>query len=206
MNKPVIIGLTGPTGAGKSTVAADLSQQGCSVIDCDFIARKVVDSNQQCIVQLQNTFGNDIVDEHRSLNRRLLAQRAFSSKQKSKELNKITHPFIITRIEAQIAELQKNGAAVIVVDAPLLFEIGADLLCNVIVTVTAPLNVRLSRIMLRDNISEQQAVARINVQQSDDFYTKRADYCINGANTLEQIAVTVKTILNQIAGGLHEKS
>lgn len=78
MNKP-IIGLTGPTGAGKSTVAADFLALGCGVIDCDQVAREVTNSNKECLVQLQAEFGEDILDEQGVLNRRLLAQRAFSS-------------------------------------------------------------------------------------------------------------------------------
>lgn len=205
MNKP-IIGLTGPTGAGKSTVAADLLALGCGVIDCDLVAREVTNSSKECLAQLQAEFGEDILDEQGFLNRRLLAKRAFSSEQKANRLNRITHPFILKKVELEISALQNSNVKAIVVDAPLLFESGADSLCNVIVAVTAPLEVRLDRIMRRDSIRAELAMERINAQHSDDFYTKRADYCIDGASSLEQILANVKDILDCVAGEVHEKN
>jgi dephospho-CoA kinase len=206
LDKPVIIGLTGPTGAGKSTVAANLAQQGCGVIDCDLVAREVTSGCTECITQLCAEFGDDIVNEQGDLNRHLLAQRAFADKQKSKKLNQITHPFILSKIKNEIFALQSRQVTAIVVDAPVLFESGADSFCNVILVVTAPLNVRLNRIMRRDNISRELAMKRINVQHSDDFYTKRADYCIDGASSREEISKQVKDILNRIAGDTNEKA
>ncbi len=205
MNKP-IIGLTGPTGAGKSTVAADLLALGCGVIDCDLVAREVTNSSKECLVQLQAEFGEDILDTQGVLNRRLLAKRAFSSEQKANRLNRITHPFILKKVEIEISALQNSNVKAIVVDAPLLFESGADSLCNVIVAVTAPLDVRLNRIMRRDSICAELAMERINAQHSDDFYTKRADYCIDGASSLKQISANVKDILDCVAGEVHEKN
>jgi len=206
LNKPVIIGLTGPTGAGKSTVAANLIQCGCGVIDCDLIAREVTSNSVECIAQLCTEFGDDIIKEDGGLNRHLLAQRAFVSEQKSNKLNQITHPFILEKIKKEISALQCSEVPAIVVDAPVLFESGANSFCNVIIAVIAPLEVRLNRIMRRDNISEELAFERINVQHSDDFYTKRADYCIDGASNLEQIAKIVKNILNCIVGDTNEKA
>lgn len=200
-----IIGLTGPTGAGKSTVAAKLLQLGCGVIDCDLVAREVTDSSKECIEQLQVEFGEDILDINGDLNRHLLAQRAFSSEQKSNRLNQITHPFILKKIANQIVDLQNSKVTAIIIDAPLLFESGADSLCDRIIAVTAPLEVRLSRIMRRDTISKELAIERINAQHSDVFYTKRADYCIDGASSLEQIEKSVKSILDCIAGDAYEK-
>ncbi|HEX3038540.1 MAG TPA: dephospho-CoA kinase [Oscillospiraceae bacterium] len=204
MDKPVIIGLTGPTGAGKSTVAADLAQQGCDVIDCDRVAREVTSGCTECIAQLCAEFGDDIVNEQGGLNRHLLAQRAFANKQKSNKLNQITHPFILDKIKNEITALQSKNVTAIVVDAPVLFESGVDSFCNVILVVIAPLDVRLNRIMTRDNISRELALKRINVQHSDDFYTRRADYCIDGASGLEQISKQVKDILNRIVGDTYE--
>ena len=196
--KACIIGLTGPTGAGKSTVAKNFLKQNCPVIDCDKVAREVTCQDVSCLKALQLEFGKDIIAENGLLNRSLLAQRAFSSPEKSEKLNHITHPYILSRVDQKIKEYEKAGAKLVVIDAPLLFESGADAICNRIISVIAPLSVRLNRIVQRDGISEELALLRIHAQHGDSFYTDRADYCIDGSQPFSQIALQVKNIINDL--------
>lgn len=205
MTEAVILGLTGPTGAGKSTVARILLEQGCAVIDCDRVARETVEHCAPCLEQLKTEFGNDIVGADGKLDRRLLAQRAFSSASKTKRLNEITHPWILKAVDDEIAVLKRGGGAFcIVVDAPLLFESGADAICDRILAVVAPLGVRLTRIVRRDGISREQALSRIRAQQKDSFYTERSDYSIDGTAPLEQLEKELAAVLHQITGGVNE--
>ena len=198
MSKFDLIGLTGPTGAGKSTVAAELSRQGCKVIDCDRAAREVTSSCKPCIEELCSSFGSDILLANGEIDRKKLASKAFSSRQNSDLLNQITHPWILKLVDGRIQEFQRQGARFVVIDAPLLFESGADKMCSVILAVTAPLDIRLDRIMKRDGISMELACSRIHAQNDDAFYTNRADYCIDGTQSLSGLAAEVESILSKI--------
>ena len=201
----IIIGLTGPTGAGKSTVAAALEEFGCKIIDADQIARNVV-MQPECIAELTAEYGSDIMEAEGRVNRRLLAQRAFSSPQKSSRLNAITHPIIMKEVLRLIAQEQQNGSAkAIVLDAALLFESGADQYCTVTVAVTAPVELRLSRVMNRDFISPELAKARVGVQHENDYYKERADYVLDGTAAAEQIPAEARILLERILGDIDEK-
>lgn len=180
MTESLIIGLTGPTGAGKSTVAGILSELGCAVIDCDKTARQVLTDCEPCVRELQQEFGDDIVAENGSVDRALLARRAFSSHEKTQRLNEITHPWILQRVREEIEAWKAADREFIVVDAPLLFESGAEVLCDKILAVITPLPVRLERIIRRDHIDREMAQSRIRAQQEDVYYTERSDACLSG--------------------------
>ncbi len=200
----VVIGLTGPTGAGKSTVAAALEKAGCRIIDADRIAHDAV-MQPECIIRLKAEYGADIMKADGSLNRRLLAQRAFSTPEKSARLNEITHPIIMDEILDRIAREQQSDAKAIVLDAPLLFESGADHYCTATISVTAPIELRLSRVMNRDSITLELAKARIGAQHDDVYYDSRADYVFDGAAAAEGIPEKAQKILERILGDVHEK-
>lgn len=198
MNKPVV-GLTGPTGSGKSTVAAAFRELGCAVIDADILARKAA-QRPDCIAALSSEFGADIVSADGSLDRRLLAKRAFSSPGRTERLNQITHPAIKEETVRRIGELRGGGAKAVILDAPLLFESGADSLCNTTVAVTAPPEIRLKRIMKRDGITEEAAKERMNVQNPNEFYEKRAEYVFDGCAGLCAVKDIAASLLKRILG------
>lgn len=196
MNKPVI-GLTGPTGAGKSTVAAAFAKLGCAVIDADVLARQAV-QDPECLAALAGAFGADIVAPDGSLDRRLLAKRAFPSPEKTETLNRITHPAVLKETVRRIAELKKSGAAAVVLDAPLLFESGADSLCDTTVAVTAPPESRLRRIMARDGISEETARERMNAQHPNEYYEQRAAHRFDGCTDYAVLEDGIASLLEEI--------
>lgn len=175
----LVIGLTGQTGAGKSTISARLSARGISVIDCDGVTRDPALYSGDCLEELQKAFGRDIMKPDGTLNRRLLADRAFADADATQTLNRITHPVIFDRLRAEIAARKAAGARVIVLDAPTLFEAGADRLCRRVVSVLADRAVRLERILQRDGIMPQEAQRRMGAQQSDDFYADRSDFILD---------------------------
>ena len=172
-----VIGLTGQTGAGKSTVAALLEREGFHIIDTDKLARQITEKESPVIPKLQEAFGADITDENGELDRAELARRAFASKEKTALLNSITHPEIIRRTtERAFAFSEKNEPCVL--DVPLLFQSGTDRYCDLTVAVTAPEQTRLERITARDGISEQAARLRMGAQEPEEYYASRADIVI----------------------------
>ena len=191
-NEQLVIGLTGQTGAGKSTVAKQLQARGCVIIDCDAVTHDPSLYAGTCLTELQNAFGRAIIKEDGSLDRRRLANLAFASEEGKAKLNAITHPVILTRLKKEIAAYK--DAKVIVLDAPTLFEAGADRLCRRVVSVLADETVRLGRICRRDGLTEQEALTRMHAQQSDDFYIDRSDYTLD--NT---VAVSADNMDNMLA-------
>lgn len=201
MFKPVI-GLTGPIGAGKSTVASFLRENGCAVVDADLLAREVA-LRPECLAKLKEAFGADITGEDGALDRRLLAQRAFATHENATRLNAITHPVIIAEAEKRIAEAKTGGAKAVVLEAILLFESGADRLCDACVAVTAPDSVRLRRVIARDGISEDAARARMNNQHEAAYYTERAAYSFDGSAAWNELPAKAAELLDTILGDLH---
>lgn len=166
------LGLTGPTGAGKSTVARLLEQNGIPLVDADAIARTVTEKGSPVLSALADTFGKDILFPDGSLDRRALAAVAFSSKENTEKLNAVSHPAILARIRRALADATGDT---VVLDAPLLFETGLDALCDHTVAIVADEAVRLARITARDGISEEAAKKRMAVQPDTAFYAARAD-------------------------------
>lgn len=190
-----IIGLTGMTGAGKSVAANEFRRHGAAVIDCDLITREVYDDD--CLRELQEAFGSDIVDGEGILNRRELARRAFASPEGKAKLESITFPRINAGIRSRIEEYKKTGTKVIVLDAPTLFEAGADRLCSKILVVTAPETIRLDRIVRRDGISVKDAQLRMKAQRSESELTACADFVIDNSGDTD-ISEAVETVLNSL--------
>ncbi len=176
-----LIGLTGQTGAGKTSVAALFEARGYAVIDGDVIAREIVTPPSPVLITLAERFGKDVINTDGTLNRQLLASRAFADKQSTDDLNSITHPEIIRLALERADEAYKRGCEYAVFDAAALFESGIQRLCYMCISVVAPKDERLRRITARDNISEDAALLRINAQKDEQYYINNADIVIRNA-------------------------
>lgn len=172
-----VLGLTGKTGAGKTTVSSVLKENGCYIIDGDVAARKVTQKGSPVLSELAVAFGSDILNKDGSLNRALCAKRAFSCRENTERLNQITHSAIDAIFKDEIKKAEKSGFSVCVIDAAALLESPSKALCDKIAVVIAPEEIRLKRILHRDTISESEALTRIKAQKSDNYYTEQAD-CI----------------------------
>lgn len=187
----ILLGLTGKTGAGKSTISRYLKEKGAYIIDGDIVAREILVDNPGLLKKLADKFGNDIL-ENGVLNRKKLAEKAFSTPQNTALLNSIMHPAINDKIQCEANEAFKNHD-VVIVDAAAIIESGFADTCDKLIVVTAPVDIRKERIIKRDNISEKDALIRINGQKEDKFYFDKADYIIKNyepfslANELEEI-------------------
>ena len=178
MRKAIKVGLTGTSGAGKSTVSEELKKYGYAVIDADAVARLAMEKGSPLIPKLVDAFGPSVLDADGSINRKELAKIAFSSPEMTKLLNKITHPEICRLIEKKINGAFWDGYEAVIIDAPQLFESKMSYDCNFIVSVVAPVETRLKRIMERDNLTKEEAERRINSQLSDDFFRENSDVVI----------------------------
>lgn len=204
MDKPVI-GLTGPTGAGKSTVAKSFRKQGCQVVDADRTARTIAD-RPECFARLKEVFGTDLERNDGTLDRQALAARAFASPEETEKLNAITHPAIIAECRRQLTEAKASDCTAVILDAPLLFETGAQKLCDATVAVITPDASRLHRIMARDGISEAAAKERMSAQHGIDFYRSNADYLFDGSLDWSIFDKEVCALLERILRDFHEKA
>lgn len=191
----IIVGLTGPTGAGKSSVTQIATKKGIKVIDCDLYARKATEKGSEGLSALVKAFGKEILNIDGELNRKALARIAFSSYDKTQLLNKTILPFIK---ELVLAEIDTDK---VLLDAPTLFESGMDKICSKTVAVLADKDKRLKRITERDGISVQDATIRINGGKSDEFFKDNADYVIYNNDDEETFLREISLLLDKIYGG-----
>ena len=176
-----IIGLTGPTGSGKSSAVANAENFGITVIDCDKTVHEIFKTDEDCKSALITAFGEDVV-KNGEVDRKALGEIAFRSKENTLLLNNTVFPFVTYRILNDIENAKGN---IVLLDAPTLFESGIDEICGSTIAVLSDKNIRLSRILARDKISEEAALARIGAGKEDAFYLENADYVIynNGEQT-----------------------
>ncbi len=197
-DKVYVVGLTGPTGSGKSEISRLWQDCHFAVIDADAVARAVVEPGQPALLALVEEFSEDILNEDATLNRKRLAARAFATPADTQKLNAITHPHILTKIHALLMRCEQRQEQVAVIDAPLLFEAGLEKLCDVTVAVVATDDQRLARIMERDDLTEEQARARMAAQPDDKYYTSRADVVLHNNGSMEQLRGQGAALAEQI--------
>ena len=190
----IIIGLTGPTGAGKSVVSEIAVDMGYKVINCDLMARKAVEKCTAGHSALVLTFGTEILNKDGTINRKKLAQVAFSSKENTELLNKTLLPYIVLMIKKEI------NCDKVLLDAPTLFESGIDSMCTATIAVLADKDIRLSRITERDNIDTESALLRISAGKSDAFYKSKANHIIYNNNDMDSFLKSFKKIISAISG------
>ncbi len=188
----IIIGLTGPTGSGKSSAATLCKRFGLKHINCDILARKAVEKGTDGLKALVLAFGVDILEADGSLNRKALAKKAFSNSQNTALLNNTILPYIKVLV---LKEVQNTNA---LLDAPTLFESGIDAICFKTIAVLANSEIRLSRITKRDNLTTDEANLRISAGKKDDFYQKNANYVIYNNNGQETFLKEFESVLSKI--------
>ncbi len=172
----VIIGLTGQSGAGKSTVCKAFESEGFAVINCDRVARQVTRAGSECSRELAEVFP-ECFDEGFTLDRAKMAAVVFADRQKLSLLESIEYRYINREIDALIEKLSKK-TDYIILDAPTLFEAGVDKLCACTVAVVSCEQLRLERIIRRDGISEEQARRRFGSQRTEQFFRDKCSFVI----------------------------
>ena len=178
------IGLTGGIGSGKSTVATMLADKGAVVVDADRISRRIVEPGSPVLARLAEEFGADIVRDDGSLDRGMLAERAFATERGTRHLNEITHPAIRELAEVEL-QRAADQAEVVVYEMPLLVETGQVSLVDVVVVVDVPMETQVERAMARGS-TEADVRGRMSRQASRERRLEAADHVIDNNGSRER--------------------
>ena len=193
-----VIGITGPTGAGKTTVLNVLADMGGAVADCDAVYHELLLTSAPMRNELKARFGTEIFDENGHLRRKELGAIVFGDQTALADLNAITHRHIVARLERMIAQARAEGRPAIALDAIALLESGAGGLCGVTVAVTAPEEVRVRRIMAREGISEEYARSRAAAQKPSSWFEERCTYTLRNDGDREALAAKARALFAHI--------
>ena len=191
----MIIGLTGSIASGKSTVDNMLREYGLPIVDADVVARDVVEPGTPTLAAIAESFGEEILLEDGSMNRERLGQIIFHDPAKRKVLNDLIHPAIRLEMTRQREELIEAGATHVVMDIPLLFESKLQHFAEKILVVAVSEEVQLERLMARNNLSKEDAVARIQSQLPMSVKVQGADAVVYNDGTIEQTRTQLESIL-----------
>lgn len=184
----IVIGITGQSGAGKSIASDVFRNRGITIIDADRIAREVVLPGTETYLKIKEEFGEKYFNEDDTLNRKKLGNLVFSDSNKLAKLNSIIHPAICSIIEEVISEERQKGVSkAIVVDAPLLKQVGLDKLCDIVIVITSDIENRIKRITSRDDITYESAKNRMLKQENESYYIKNATKIFNNDGTIEDL-------------------
>lgn len=190
--KTKVVGLTGGIGSGKTAVAHYMQSKGIPVYISDLEAKKVMEF-PEIIAQISNAFGTDMIDANKALDREKLASIVFNEPEKLKQLNSIVHPAVKKHFDNWIMQHQKFP--VIVKEAAILFESGSYKDCDMIITVSAPLETRIERVLKRDKTTREKILQRINNQLSDEERIARSQFVVKNEN-FDETKKQVDEILN----------
>lgn len=198
MSRCRIIGLTGQSGSGKSTVARCFEKHGFSVINADLLVRRIYESDSPCLKTISAVFGKDVINPDGTPDRKLLAQKAFSSAENTEMLSKIVHPFVTAELFKEVKKAVNEGKDTVIFDAPQLFESNAEVICDVVISVVADRKIRINRICSRDNITEEQAEMRVNAQLSENFFRENSDYIIENNRSVEELEKQSESLIENV--------
>jgi dephospho-CoA kinase len=188
----VRVGLTGGIGSGKSTVAAMFARKGAVVVDADEIARRIVEPGSPVLARLAEEFGADIVLTDGSLNRSLLAERAFATERATRHLNEITHPAIRELADSELADGEGTGG-VVIYEMPLLVETGQVSLVDQVVVVDVAEETQVARAVAR-GLADDDVRARMARQASRSERLEAADHVIANDESLDNTQAQVNAL------------
>lgn len=193
-----IIGITGPTGAGKTTALRELEKLGGCIIDADAVYHQLLESNCALRKKLEERFG-PMTDALGRFDRKKLGAVVFRDPAALTDLNTIAHRYVGAEIRRRLEDAERSGYSAAAVDAVALFEGGLADLCQTTLAITAPPEIRIGRIMAREGISEDYARARVAAQKADSFYTEKCQHAlVNDCESPEEFGVRARELFQSI--------
>ena len=190
-----IIGITGNSGSGKSTISKLISKNyEAKIIDADKIAKKITKNNGEYLQAIRQAFGNDVI-KNNELDRKKLADIVFLNRAEKEKLDGLTFEYVVEEIKKELEANQNLDYQYIILDVPLLFESKLDKLCDYTIGVIAPQTEKIKRICKRDKLSKEKALQRLNSQPNDEFFTKNCNTVINNENKEETIKMVNEIML-----------
>lgn len=205
LDNVMIVGLTGQTGAGKTTVCRVFEENGFAVINADKVSREVTVKGSPCLKELCEFFGREILLDDGSLDRHKLGDIVFTDKKKLEILNSVTYPYITSEILASIKRLSATGHKLILLDAPTLFESRTDDFCELIISVISREELRIERIVRRDSISMESAQNRINSQLKEEFFRNNSDFIIKNNDDVENLFAVAREVSDKVKDYYYNK-
>jgi dephospho-CoA kinase len=187
-HSPPIIGLAGGIGSGKSTITKCFNAIGIQSVDADDVARLVVEPGSNCLHQIHQRHGNDILLEDGSLNRNALRTIIFNQPEERLWLESVTHPAIRKEIQSQ---LNKTSSKYTLLVHPLLFETKQNTLCKFVIAIDVPIEIQLQRVMARDKISQENAEKIFITQLSNKERMNRADLVLENSGNIDKMNAKV---------------
>lgn len=193
-----VAGLTGGIGSGKTTLAGLLAELGAHVIDADVIGREALRPGEPAWQSVVNTFGSDILAEgSMEIDRGRLAEIVFTDRNKLAALNQIVHPVIAAQIAERLERLQRTDD-IVVLDAALIVELGLEDVCDVLVVVEAPEELRRARLHEQRNMSAADIGARMAAQAGPELLREQADLVVTNPGTIEELSERAREVWDEL--------
>lgn len=193
----LVVGLTGSIGMGKSTAAKRFRDQGIPVFDADAVVHALYEGRAAPLIE--DAFPGTVAQG--KVDRRLLAQALMGDKARIKELEKIVHPLVREERETWLERQKRDGAAMVVLEVPLLFETGGDKSVDVTVLVTAPPEIQRARVLERPGMTPEKFESLLANQMSDEEKRKRADYIVDTNQPIEKTAQEIDKLIESLKQG-----
>ena len=203
----LIVGLTGGAATGKTAVSQVLREEGAYIIDADQIARELVQPYKPAWNEIIRAFGKEILQEDKSIHRKELADKVFADPKQRKVLNRILHPRIKEEIARRAREIgRKDPDAIVVIDAPLLIELGMHHTVDQLVVVTSTQTQQIERLKKRDGRSIEEALGLLSSQVSVKEKEKLADFVVRNEGSLEEMKKRAREVFKGLKRGILQKA
>jgi dephospho-CoA kinase len=203
----LIVGLTGGVASGKTAVSRVLREEGAYIIDADQIARELVQPHKPAWNELVRAFGKEILQEDGSIHRRKLADKVFTDPEQRKVLNQILHPRIKEEMDRRTKEIgQKDPEAIVVIDAPLLVELGVYRKVDQLIVITSTQMQQMERLKERDGRSPEEALRLFFSQMPVEEKVKLADFVIRNEGSLEETKKRAKEVFKELKKVMLQKN